>query len=207
MNTPAGISLPDRIGRGSQGGFTLIELIVVLLIFAVLAGVTAPALFAPHRAVTGMEEAVGRFDALFRLARDSAVRSARPVTIVMDSISGLVWFDVPGGYSGGIPQGYPSSGGNTTPDVGIRSFAGGALGGGSSLGQGLGAPGAGVVVPADAQPLTLPEGIRVTYFHLRSLFTFTPAGSAMGDSLLLRSDIGQQCLVTIDPWSGRVRVR
>jgi prepilin-type N-terminal cleavage/methylation domain-containing protein len=207
VRAPPGIRRAIRVIRGNGGGFTLIELIVVLLIFSVLVAVTAPALFAPPPAAAVMEEAVGRFDALFRLAREAAVRSARPVTVVVDSVSGRVWFTVPADQPGRVRQGYPAPGGNATPDIDSDPLAGGAFGGGSTLGQRLGAPGAGLVVPPEAQPLALPEGIKITYFRLRTLFTFAPGGSATGDSLLLYADTGQNCLITIDPWSGRVQVR
>jgi prepilin-type N-terminal cleavage/methylation domain-containing protein len=205
MSTPAGIERPFRVGLRNRSGFTLIELIVVLLILSVVAGVTVPALFAPPRAVTGMEEAVDRLDNLFRLARDSAVRSASPVTVVMDSISGLVWFEVPGESSEGSTDADATVGRSATAEAGLRPRTGDILGGGSTLGRGLGDPGAAIRASTGAQAITLPEGIRIEYFHLRSLFTFTPGGSAMADSLRLRSTLGQTCLITIDPWSGRVR--
>jgi prepilin-type N-terminal cleavage/methylation domain-containing protein len=205
VSTRTGIERPVRAGLRDRSGFTLIELIVVLLILSVVAGVTVPALFTPPPAVTEMEEAVGRLDTLFRLARDSAVRSASTVTVVMDSISGLVWFDLPGTSTDESPDADATAGLSTTAETPFRPRTGDILGGGSTLGRGLGDPGATLQATTDAQPLTLPEGIRIEYFHLRSRFTFTPGGSAMADSLRLRSTLGQTCLITIDPWSGRVR--
>ena|GEM_PF-1286127 len=205
MSGPGGINHAVRIDRGSQGGFTLIELVVVLVIISVMAGVAAPALIAPRSAITDLEEAVNRFDVLFRLARESAVRSARPVTVVVDSISGMVWFDSSANQSGGPLSSTATTGQISTVDIGVQIE--GAFGGGSTLGQGLGDPGAGARVPDGAQSLTLPDGITIEYLMHRSLFTFTANGSAVGDSLRLRSFTGETCLITVDPWRGHVRVR
>ncbi len=209
MNASGGIRLPVLVSQGHQGGFTLIELIVVLLVITVLAGAVAPALVTPAPAKTDMEEAVNRFDTLFRLARDSAVRSASSVIVVLDSISGLVWFDAPGSPSAVSSSAVATaiSGQATTIEAGNRVQTGRTFGGLSTLGSGFGAPGAGIAVPADALALALPDGITIEYLLTRSFFTFMPAGSATGDSLRLRSTTGQTCLITIDPWSGHVRVR
>ncbi len=204
MSGSGGIGLPVRINRGRQGGFTLIELIVVLLIISVLAGSVAPALFRPPPVTTGMEEAVNRFDTLFRLARDSAVRTARPVTVVLDSISGLLWLEEPGTPSDASSSASTGPGG--IPDSGVVARVEGAFGGGSTLGQGLAAPGAVMQAPAGAQAFALPEGIRIDYLLPRTLFTFTPGGTAIGDSLRLVSMTGQNCLITVDTWNGHVRV-
>jgi len=209
VKTSDGIFLPVPIGRGHQSGFTLIELIVVLLIITVLAGAVAPALVAPSPAKTDMEEAVNRFDTIFRLARDSAVRSASPVTVVLDSISGLVWFKAPGNPSAVSSSAVATaiSGQPVTIEAGNHDQTGDTFRGLSTLGSGFGAPGAGIAVPEEAQALVLPEGIKIEYLLTRSFFTFAPGGSATGDSLRLHSATGESCLITIDPWSGHVRVR
>src|SRR5688500_2975199 len=73
-----------------RAGFTLIELTVVLLIIAIAAGVTVPALLGePVR--DDVEVAGEQLDKLFRIARDSAQRSGAPVTVSFDSLTGMVW--------------------------------------------------------------------------------------------------------------------
>ncbi len=159
MISPDGIRPLLRFEPPRAGGFTLIEVVVVLVVITVLAATVAPALVRPAPELTDLEAGVDRFEILFRQARDSAVRSARPVTIVLDSVSGQLWFD----ETGQVPD--------------------------STLG------------------FTMPDGVRIAYLLPRTLFTFTPAGSAVGDSLKLVSNSGETCLVTVDPWNGNVRVR
>ncbi len=90
-----------------RDGFTLVELIVVMLILTLVAGVTVPALLAGREPDDDMTGAVRRVEELFRLARDSAIRGGTAVTVVMDSATNLVWL-VPdqapeaGDGSGGI---------------------------------------------------------------------------------------------------------
>lgn len=78
-----------RIAR--RDGFTLVELIVVMLIMTLVAGVTVPALLAGREADDDLTGAVRRVEELFRLARDSAIRGGTAVTVVMDSATSLVW--------------------------------------------------------------------------------------------------------------------
>jgi prepilin-type N-terminal cleavage/methylation domain-containing protein len=203
-----------RGGSGSAGaGFTLIELVVSLLIVALMAAVAAPA-FLSERAPPDLDEAEGRIEALFRLARDSAVRSATPVSVVLDSASALVWLDAhtrradelppeDGLATGGEPQGSPS----VAPDGSIRLRTEGAFGGGSTLGVGLGEPGVTLRTPTNGESLELPASVTLELFEARSRFTFSPNGSVRGDSLVLRAASGETRTITLDPWSGHVRVR
>lgn len=85
-----------RTPMRARNGFTLLEVLVAFLILGIMAAVAAPALLS-ERTEPAMVEAEGRIDALFRLARDSAIVSAMPVTVVMDSMSSRVWLDVRGG--------------------------------------------------------------------------------------------------------------
>lgn len=76
-------------------GFTLIEMVVVLLVLSAMAAMTLPA-FLDAPVEDEMTIATRRMEALFRLARDSAARGGKRVTVVIDSASGRVWLDVPG---------------------------------------------------------------------------------------------------------------
>jgi prepilin-type N-terminal cleavage/methylation domain-containing protein len=76
-------------------GFTLIEMVVVLLVLSAVAAITVPA-FLDAPVEDDMTVATRRVDLLFRLARDSAARGGKRVTVVIDSATSRVWFDVPG---------------------------------------------------------------------------------------------------------------
>jgi len=193
--------------RGPRGprGFTLIEVLVTLLIMAVMAAVTAPA-FLSQRAPRELDDAEGRLVALFRMARDSAIRTATPVTVVIDSVSGLVWFDVKTRPSQEVPaETYPY--GADPGDGNIRLRTDGAFGGGSTLGLGARGPGVGLRPPANGESLELPAAVGMELFKTRSRFTFAPTGAVQGDSILLRGPQGEVRVITLDPWTGRVRAR
>lgn len=74
----------------ARRGFTLIEIIVVLLILSVATVVTLPALLR-EPVEDEMTVALRTMDSLFRLARDSAARTNAPVTVVLDSATGTAW--------------------------------------------------------------------------------------------------------------------
>lgn len=79
-----------RVGPAVRAGFTLVELVVVLLLVAVATAVTVPAfLEEPQR--DDLAIATERIDLLLRLGRDSAVRAGQPVTVSIDSITGTAW--------------------------------------------------------------------------------------------------------------------
>jgi general secretion pathway protein H len=85
-----------RARRRVRRGFTLVEVIVVLAILAVAAAVSVPALRALTADEPEIETATRRFEALFKVARDSALRAGTPVTVVIDSASGRVWLTARG---------------------------------------------------------------------------------------------------------------
>jgi prepilin-type N-terminal cleavage/methylation domain-containing protein len=184
-----------------RGGFTLIEITVALLILTVMAAVAAPALLT-HREPPPMETAQGRLEALFRMARDSAVRTATPVTVVLDSASGLVWLDARTPMAAQVPE---VSEGASTESRRLRTE--GAFGGGSTLGIGLPEAGALGRAPANGESLELPASVQMQLFQTRSLFTFAPNGAALGDSIRLVATTGEARTITVDPWSGRARAR
>jgi len=75
---------------GNPGGFTLVEVSVVLIILAIMGALAVPAL-RDYVEEDDMSAATRKIEILFKIARDSAVRSAAPVTVWMDSASGGVW--------------------------------------------------------------------------------------------------------------------
>jgi len=74
----------------NRRGFTLVELIVVLTILAVTTGLAIPA-FRRWVEEDNLTVATRRIEALFRMARDSAIRSGSAVTLVLDSATAHAW--------------------------------------------------------------------------------------------------------------------
>ena len=158
------------------GGFSLVEMIVVMGILALAAAVAAPA-FRDWVREDDLTVAKRRVEALFRLARDSAIRGGTPVTVVIDSVTSLVWLDAPRlGIEDSVDGGKHSS-----DPPGPAAVAGGAS-------------------------LELPGTVRLELSAARARFTFAPGGAAFADSLVLRTPLAKR-LVTLDPWTGDVVVR
>jgi hypothetical protein len=63
---------------------------VTLFILGTIAATAIPA-FLRDRELSDLDQATERIEALLYLARDSALYSASPVALVLDSVSGLVW--------------------------------------------------------------------------------------------------------------------
>ena len=80
---------PDR-PKSNENGFTLVEMTVVIIILAVMAGVAIPA-FRNWVQEDDLTIATRRLESLFKLARDSAVYSGSPMTVWMDSATSSVW--------------------------------------------------------------------------------------------------------------------
>jgi type II secretion system protein H len=93
-----------------RAGFTLIEIVVTLFILAAIAATALPA-FLRDRELSDLDQATERIEALLYLARDSALFSASPVALVLDSVSGLVWLTTAesGGGSEALLSGSGSS--------------------------------------------------------------------------------------------------
>jgi prepilin-type N-terminal cleavage/methylation domain-containing protein len=159
--------------RGRRG-FTLVEVVVVLIVLSVIAVAAVPA-FLDSPQEDELTVATRRVEALFRLARDSAARGGRPVTVVIDSASGRVWLDVAGAGAGAAAL--PSLRVSTLRLRPARQEPGDELG--------------------------LPAGVSLQLAAARARFTFAPTGAAMADSLLVMSPAGAR-LVTINPWTGDV---
>jgi type II secretory pathway pseudopilin PulG len=191
-HTARGTGVQPMMLGGPEAGITLLELVTALLIISLAVGVAVPAFLSLGR-TDELTAATRRVETLFRLARDSAISSGLPVTVVIDSVTGLVWVDTPRRIQLGSQavERAPASlfeGNEVTGNLAL-------LGGRAAL-EAL-EPG---------QPLGLPDGVRMELPRARSRFTFEPTGAAMADTLLLSGSFGTRA-VTIDAWTGDVRVR
>jgi len=178
--------------RPTRAGITLLELVMALTIISLAVAVAVPA-FLSLGQQDDLTRASRRVHTLFRLARDSAISSGLPVTVVIDSVSELVWIDTPKRIQLGSQAG---------PEAPISLFddvtegADLALLGGAEILEAL--------VPGE--PLGLPDGVRMELPRARARFTFEPTGAALADTLLLTGVFGIRA-VTIDAWTGDVRIR
>ena len=175
----------------SRAGITLLELVTALLIISLAVGVAVPAFLSLGRS-DDLTAATRRVETLFRLARDSAISSGLPVTVVIDSVTGLVWIDTPRRIQLGSQAATEAP--TSLFDEGDPSTNLALLGGQAAL-EAL-EPG---------QPIGLPDGVEMELPRARSRFTFEPTGAALADTLVLTGPFGTRA-VTIDAWTGDVRV-
>jgi type II secretion system protein H len=161
-----------------RAGFTLVEIIVVLVIIAVATAFTLPAFLEP-RPEDDMTAAARRIDTLFRVARDSAVRGGVPIAVAIDSATGAVWL-VPERVATAAERSATSSR-LTQPTTALRSLRRDAADVGASL--------------------ELPPSVRLELSAARAGFLFTPGGAAFGDTLVLRTAT-RTLTITLDPWTG-----
>jgi type II secretion system protein H len=166
----------------TRAGFTLIEIVVVLLIIAVATAITVPAFVAP-REDDDLTFATQRIEALFRLARDSAVRGGVPITVAIDSATASVWL-IPE-RDAGDDVAYPTSSMRPPREPGLLARRARQADDGASL--------------------ELPPSISLVLSRTRAQFVFTPGGATFGDSLVLRGAGGLR-LITVDPWTGHALV-
>lgn len=181
-----------------RAGFTLLEISITLILLSVLAAFALPA-FLRDATRPDIDEAQSRIEALFFLARDSAVRSSIPVTITLDSVSGQVWIQ-----SLGLADSDPSrqdSASSALPRIG------GTFGGGSTLGRSMRDADGQFAAEAAGDSLGLPPSVRIEVSSARAHFAFSPSGTASGDSVVLRSSSGEVRIITLDPWTGRAHAR
>ena len=188
------VGCPKRWGltlaKGRRTGMTLLELTVALLILSLAVAVAVPAFLSLGRE-DDLTRATRRVETLFRLARDSAIHSGLPVTVVLDSVTGLVWVDTPR---------RPRLGSENQPEEDVSLFddptwdMAAALVGGDE-----------VDVLEPGAPIGIPPAIRLELPRARTRFTFEPSGAALADTLVLVGPLGAR-VVTVDPWTGDVRV-
>jgi type II secretion system protein H len=95
-------SISSRISRVSRRGFTLFELLIVIVIAAVLMAIATPS-FDPMISSMALDGAASELVSGLQLARSEAVRQNRPIAV---KISDRTWTV------------YNDANGNTTPDVG-----------------------------------------------------------------------------------------
>jgi hypothetical protein len=136
--------------------------------------------------------ATERVRTLFRLARDSAISSGLPVTVVIDSVSELVWIDTPKRIQLGSQAEVQAP--VSLFDQEMEGVDLALLGGSAALEE---------LVPG--QPIGLPDGVRMELPRARARFTFEPTGAALADTLLLTGPFGTRAVI-IDSWTGDVRI-
>lgn len=186
----------------ARRGFTAIELIVVLVILAVGTGLAVPA-FRSWFQEDDLTVATHRIEALFQVARDSAIRSGLPVTVVIDSATGRVWLDVPMRDDEDTVA--------VEADVGyfdaVRDDRAAPLPSATERASSLRSAMTGVAGAdfAGGESLALPSTVRLELTRARARFTIAPGGNAFADTLLLRTTMAER-RVTLDPWTADVRV-
>jgi type II secretion system protein H len=148
----------------ARGGFTLVEVFVVLIILGAMAALAAPAFRAP-REDDDLTYATHQIEGLLNVARDSAVHGSAPVTLVIDSATTRAW--LVGTFRD-----------DTTSAEAEADIHASDLLAGLQLGD----------------PIQLPPSVRVQLSKTRARFTFGPSGAAYADSLELRSVMGNRLI-------------
>jgi type II secretion system protein H len=92
MRKPSNHSTPQAVRHGTAG-FTLIELMVVLVLLALMAGMIAPSVMSAMRRKGVLSQGEDLAE-LLRFAQSYAVTSRRPVQVNLDSARGLCWATV-----------------------------------------------------------------------------------------------------------------
>jgi prepilin-type N-terminal cleavage/methylation domain-containing protein len=169
--------------RYSRGGFTLLELVAVMIIISITTVIAVPA-FRSLIVEDDITTATHRIEALFKVARDSALRGGLPVTVVIDSVSGSVWLDSP------VPPPL-----DDTLSVEQRRRNARTIGKYTSL----------TSADSTGESLELPRGVSLELTRARATFVFAPSGATFADSLVLRTPLTTR-LLTVDRWTGDVIV-
>jgi prepilin-type N-terminal cleavage/methylation domain-containing protein len=96
-NLPA---LDRRPDRASAAGFTVAELLVVLVVFAMLLALAIPRIDTGVRRAR-LQQAKGELTTAHFLARTSAMRYGRPATLRIDAPNARFWVEVDTSLAGG----------------------------------------------------------------------------------------------------------
>lgn len=166
-----------------RAGFTLVEVVVVVLVLGIVAAVATPGL--PELGHTE-SDAVGRAVAVLGEARRRAARRGRPVELVVEA----------GRYTMRL------AGSEEAPE---RAWS-------ESVARTPGDPRGRDGTAADAPGRVLASGrldpsVRVVPAARTgwTAFRFRPDGRARGPRLRLRTGAGRVVALAVRPWSGRVR--
>ena len=81
------------VQRG-RAGLTVMEMVIVIALIGIMAGVVAPSIVSAERQITH-DSALDRVEALMRFARATAIGRARRVNLVIDPASNRFWLDLP----------------------------------------------------------------------------------------------------------------
>lgn len=90
---PSSSPPPCAAPRQGRAGFTLVEIVVVLLVLGVAAGAVAPALLRDGGPQDPVDRTAEELAALLRSARHRAVAEGQATVLVLDPASGRYWLE------------------------------------------------------------------------------------------------------------------
>ena len=90
-----------KASASRRAGITLVEMLIVLIVFGTLLGVALPRLFQAFQGAKG-RSAVNQFVSAHRLARATAIRYGRVAELHIDAASARFWIEVDTSQAGGV---------------------------------------------------------------------------------------------------------